>query len=128
MPLIRRFREADWPSVWPLLRTTFAAGDTYAYSPQSTEAEIHRAWVDLPSSTYVACAPDGRLLGTYYLKPNQAEKVLPQCDASASMKPCWRIVKDATKCPTGDNFILEVVRSEAPPPDTHMIAYCVTES
>jgi len=65
---------------------------------------------------------------TNYLKPNQAEKVLPQCDASASVKPCWRIVKDATKCPTGDNFILEVVRSEAPPPDTHMIAYCVTEA
>lgn len=64
---------------------------------------------------------------TNYLKPNQSEKVLPQCDASASVKPCWRITKDAMKCPEGDNYILEVVRAEAPPPDTHMIAYCVTE-
>jgi ribosomal protein S18 acetylase RimI-like enzyme len=70
MPLIRRFRESDWQTVWPLLRTTFATGDTYAYAPQSTEAEVHRAWVELPSSTYVAFAPDGSLLGTYYLKPN----------------------------------------------------------
>jgi len=64
---------------------------------------------------------------TNYLKPNQTEKVLPQCDANASVKPCWRIATDATKCPTGDNYILEVVRAEAPPPETHMIAYCVTE-
>jgi len=65
---------------------------------------------------------------TNYLKPNQNETILPQCDANASTKPCWRITKDATKCPTGDNFILEVVRAVAPPPDTHMIAYCVTDA
>ncbi|MDQ3364625.1 MAG: hypothetical protein M3680_04275 [Myxococcota bacterium] len=65
---------------------------------------------------------------TNYLKPNQQETVLPQCDATASNKTCWRITKDAAKCPGGDNFILDVQRSTAPPPDTHMIAYCVTEA
>ena len=62
-----------------------------------------------------------------YLKPNQSEKVLPQCDASLGPKPCWHIVKDAAKCPTGDQYILKIERTEAPPPDTHVIAYCVTE-
>jgi ribosomal protein S18 acetylase RimI-like enzyme len=71
MASIRRYRESDWPAVWPLLRATFEAGDTYAFSPDSTEAEIHTAWVEVPSATYVACAPDGRVLGTYMLKPNQ---------------------------------------------------------
>ncbi len=65
---------------------------------------------------------------TNYLKPNQTEVVLPQCDANASNKPCWRINTDATKCPTGQHYILEVVRAEAPPPETHMIAYCVTNA
>jgi ribosomal protein S18 acetylase RimI-like enzyme len=68
---VRRMVEADWPSVWALLRETFATGDTYAFAADSREDEIHRAWVQAPQATYVACAPDGRLLGTYYLKANQ---------------------------------------------------------
>jgi ribosomal protein S18 acetylase RimI-like enzyme len=68
---IRNYREADWVTVWPILRATFAAADTYTFAPQSPEAEIHKAWVEVPTATFVACASDGRILGTYYLKPNQ---------------------------------------------------------
>lgn len=71
MSFIRRFQETDWPLVWPILRTTFSSGDTYAFSPQSTEAEIYKVWVEMPAATYVACAPDGQVLGTYILKSNQ---------------------------------------------------------
>jgi RimJ/RimL family protein N-acetyltransferase len=71
MPLIRRFQEADWPALWPMLHATFAAGDTYAYDPRSTEADVRRAWIDVPAATFVACGSDGRIQGTYYIKPNQ---------------------------------------------------------
>ncbi len=71
MPSIRLYQPADWPAVWQLLHSTFAAGDTYAFAPDSTEADIHTAWIDAPAATYVATAPDGTLLGTYILKPNQ---------------------------------------------------------
>ncbi len=71
MTSIRRYQESDWPFVWPVLRTTFATGDTYAFSPDSSEAEIHKAWVEVPSATYVACAQDGKFLGIYFLKANQ---------------------------------------------------------
>src|SRR5262249_43352355 len=70
-PEIRRYRESDWPTIWPLLQATFAAADTYMFSPQSTEADIRKAWIDAPTATFVACDVDGRVLGTYYLKPNQ---------------------------------------------------------
>ena len=73
MPItIRPFRSADWPAVWPMLQTTFEAGDSYAFAPDSTEAEIRHAWIELPAATWVACddAAD-RVIGTYYLKPNQ---------------------------------------------------------
>jgi len=73
MTFIRRYRESDWPVIWPLLRATFEAGDTDAFDPQSTEAEIHMAWVEIPSATYVACPSDGRILGTYVLKPNRTQ-------------------------------------------------------
>ena len=54
---------ADWPAVWPILRTTFQAGDTYAFAPDSSEAEIHKAWVELPAATFVALGAGGEALG-----------------------------------------------------------------
>jgi ribosomal protein S18 acetylase RimI-like enzyme len=68
---IRAYREADWPAVLPILQETFRAGDTYAFSPQSTEVEIHRIWIEAPARTFVACEPDGRIQGTYFIKANQ---------------------------------------------------------
>lgn len=68
---LRRFEEADWPSVWRLLHAAFSSGDTYAFSPGSDEAAIHRAWVELPSATFVACSAEGVVIGTYFIKPNQ---------------------------------------------------------
>ncbi len=70
-PHIRRFVETDWLSVWPILHHTFLAGDTYAFAPDSTEAEIHKAWIELPAATFVACSSTGEIIGTYYIKPNQ---------------------------------------------------------
>jgi ribosomal protein S18 acetylase RimI-like enzyme len=68
---IRRLDPADWPSLWPLLRATVATGDTYAFAPDSAATDIRRAWVEAPAATYVACTSDGRIVGTYYIKPNQ---------------------------------------------------------
>ena len=71
MTTIRRFRESDWAALWPILRATFDAGDTYAFAPGSSEADIRNAWLDAPAATYVACDDAGRVVGTYYVKPNQ---------------------------------------------------------
>jgi ribosomal protein S18 acetylase RimI-like enzyme len=71
MSVIRTFQPEDWPQLWPILHAVFAAGDTYAFSPSSTEADIRAAWIDLPQATYVAVSDKGDLIGTYILKPNQ---------------------------------------------------------
>ncbi len=70
MIVLRRFAPADWPAVWSILQPTFAAGDTYAYPPETTEAQARTLWTEAPLATYVA-EVDGRIAGTYYLKPNQ---------------------------------------------------------
>ncbi|MDF3021977.1 MAG: GCN5-like N-acetyltransferaser [Steroidobacteraceae bacterium] len=67
---IRPLRDEDWPGVWALLRATFAAGDTYTFPPDSSEADIRKAWVETPLATYVAREGE-TLLGTYFIKPNQ---------------------------------------------------------
>ena len=68
---IRNLREADWPTVWPMLRATIETGDTYTFAPHSTEADIRKAWVEAPRATFVACDAGGAILGTYFIKPNQ---------------------------------------------------------
>ena len=68
---IRPFRDPDWNDVWPLLRATFAAGDSYAFPPDISETEARRVWLEVPAATFVA-TQDGRIVGTYFIKPNQA--------------------------------------------------------
>jgi ribosomal protein S18 acetylase RimI-like enzyme len=84
---IRPLEPADWASVWPILRSTFQAGDTYAFSPDSTEAEIHKAWRELPAATFVACGAGGEILGTYFIKPNQAGLGAHVCNCGYVVAP-----------------------------------------
>jgi len=71
VPLIRAFEASDWPQLRPLLQEVFATGDTYAYAPQSSDAELHKTWIEGPEATFVICGEDGELLGSYALRPNQ---------------------------------------------------------
>ncbi|MEW8032735.1 MAG: GNAT family N-acetyltransferase [Candidatus Thiodiazotropha endolucinida] len=68
---IRKYKEADWSQVWPIIEKVFRAGETYPYSPEITEHEAQKIWVVMPQEIYVATAEDGEILGTYYIKPNQ---------------------------------------------------------
>jgi hypothetical protein len=63
---VRKYLESDWPVIWPMLQSIFRAGETYTFAPDCTEAEIHRARVETPSATFVACDSEGRILGTYF--------------------------------------------------------------
>ena len=64
-------RPTDWATVWTIIEPVFRAGETYALSPDITESEAHKVWVDAPQATYVTEDETGTILGTYYIKPNQ---------------------------------------------------------
>src|SRR5580692_1468909 len=68
--IIRPFRPEDWVQLWPILRTTIASGDTYAFPPDSTEEEIRTSWIEASLATYVACS-DETVIGSYKIQPNQ---------------------------------------------------------
>lgn len=84
---IRRFEPADWPSLWPLLHDTFAAGDTYAFAPDSSEEDIRRAWTEVPRAAYVAVSDDGAIVGTYFIKPNQPGMGAHVCNCGYVVAP-----------------------------------------
>ena len=68
---IRPLSEADWPAVWELMEPVIRAGDTYPYAIDMTVDDARRMWIEYPAATYVAEDAEGRILGTYYVKPNQ---------------------------------------------------------
>ncbi len=68
---IRPIEERDWIATWRIIKPVFRAGETYAYSPEITEIEAKKVWVNLPVATYVAVDKGSEILGTYYIKPNQ---------------------------------------------------------
>jgi ribosomal protein S18 acetylase RimI-like enzyme len=68
---IRQATPEDFDGIWPIFREIAAAGDTYAYARDTTRDEAFRLWMQAPRATYV-CEEDGRTLGSYYLKTNQA--------------------------------------------------------
>lgn len=71
MIAIQKFDADDWSAVWAIIQPVFRAGETFAYSPEITESEARKLWVDLPVATYVAKNERGDVLGTYYLTANQ---------------------------------------------------------
>jgi L-amino acid N-acyltransferase YncA len=68
--VIRRAEEADWDAIWPIFSAVVARGDTYAYAPDTPEAEARRLWMGPGMATYVA-ERGGAAVGSYALKANQ---------------------------------------------------------
>jgi GNAT superfamily N-acetyltransferase len=70
--VIRDATAEDWPAIWSFLREIVAAGDTYAYDPDLSEARAREIWLlEPPARTVVAAAPDGTILGSAKMNPNQ---------------------------------------------------------
>ncbi|WP_081847974.1 GNAT family N-acetyltransferase [Microbulbifer sp. HZ11] len=68
---IRKALPTDFEQIWPIFFQVVSAGDTYAYAPDTSRDQAYKIWMDVPRKTYV-CEEAGEILGTYYLKTNQA--------------------------------------------------------
>jgi len=68
---IRPATSDDAPAIWSIVGPTIRAGETYALPRDMSEADALSYWMGSDRQTFVAVA-DGRIVGTYYLRPNQA--------------------------------------------------------
>ena len=68
---IREVTRDDFDRIWPIFHEIVAAGDTYAYPRDTTREQAMELWLDAPRNTYLV-EEDGQVLGTYYIKTNQA--------------------------------------------------------
>lgn len=68
---IREVDESEFEAIWPIFKPIARAGETYAFSRDITQIAAKKIWIDTPLKTFIA-NDDGHILGTYYLKTNQA--------------------------------------------------------
>ncbi|MEZ5937079.1 MAG: GNAT family N-acetyltransferase [Hyphomonadaceae bacterium] len=68
---IRPARDEDWDSIWSIIGPTIRAGETYTLDREMSEADARAYWLGPDKETFVAEA-EGAVLGTYYLRANQA--------------------------------------------------------
>jgi ribosomal protein S18 acetylase RimI-like enzyme len=68
--IIRRATAADAPAIWEILEPVIRAGETYALPRDMSSEQAIAYWTNPDRETFVAEA-EGRMLGTYYLRPNQ---------------------------------------------------------
>ena len=72
MPLIiRPARTEDAPAIWGIIGPTIRAGETYTLDRQMCEADALAYWMSAGKDCFVA-EDDGQILGTYYIRTNQA--------------------------------------------------------
>ncbi len=67
---IRRATPVDRDAIWSIIGPIIRAGETYALDRNMVEAEALAYWTGPDRETFVA-EEGGRLLGTYYIRPNQ---------------------------------------------------------
>jgi ribosomal protein S18 acetylase RimI-like enzyme len=68
---IRRAQPADERAIAEIIVPTIREGTTYSLDSDMTEADALLYWLSPDKETFVA-EDDGIILGTYYMRPNQA--------------------------------------------------------
>jgi len=68
---IRKATQQDFDQIWPIFHEIASAGDSYAYPQNITTDEAFTIWMKHARKSYVF-EENGTILGTYYIKTNQA--------------------------------------------------------
>jgi ribosomal protein S18 acetylase RimI-like enzyme len=68
---IRRFADADWPEVWPIIREIVQAQQTFTYDPEMTSEEARATWVVAPPGLTAVAVEGSRIVATAHMQTNR---------------------------------------------------------
>jgi L-amino acid N-acyltransferase YncA len=89
--LIRDASRADWPAIWPFMRRIAAAGETFSWDEDISEADARDGWfrwdADPRGHTVVAVTSDGAVVGTAEMGPNHGGPAAHVASASFMVSP-----------------------------------------
>jgi L-amino acid N-acyltransferase YncA len=89
--LIRDASLVDWPAIWPFMRRIVAAGETFSWDQDTSEADARDGWfrwdADRRGRTVVAVTPDGAIAGTAEMGPDHGGPAAHVASASFMVSP-----------------------------------------
>ena len=68
---IRDAADSDWDDVWRFLQPIVAAGETYCWPRDTSEAAARSWWMEKPDGRVLVAVDDGVVIGTAEIHPNQ---------------------------------------------------------
>ena len=86
---IRRAVPGDRAAIWSIIEPVIRAGESYALDRDMAADEALAYWLGPDKETFVA-EEEGALLGTYYMRPNQAGGGRHVCNCGYMVSPAAR--------------------------------------
>ncbi|MGW1610541.1 N-acetyltransferase family protein [Streptomyces sp. NPDC002285] len=68
--LIREAAADDWPRIWSFWHRIVAAGETYAWDPDTSEDAARALWMNPAKRVYVVEGDSGSVVASAYVTPN----------------------------------------------------------
>lgn len=63
--------EKDYDGVWEIFSDVITGGDAFSFVPDTPKSELKKLWFAEEMDTFVAVDNSGKVVGSYYVKPNQ---------------------------------------------------------
>jgi L-amino acid N-acyltransferase YncA len=86
---IRAALPEDWPAIWQFMQRIVAAGETFSWEQDISEAEARSRWFhdELPGRTFAAVYADGTVVGSAESEPNHGGPAAHVATASFMVDP-----------------------------------------
>ncbi|MEQ9404389.1 MAG: N-acetyltransferase [Cyclobacteriaceae bacterium] len=69
--MIREATNQDHDNVWTIFSEVIRSGDTYVFAPDTPREDLDKLWFAPYMRTFIF-EDDHKILGTYFIKPNQS--------------------------------------------------------
>ncbi len=86
---VREAIDGDFDGIWSIFHDIVNAGETYAYPRDTTKVQAQKIWLEAPNKTYVV-ENAGVIVGTYFIKTNQAGPGAHVCNCGYMVSPAAR--------------------------------------
>lgn len=63
--------ELDYDGVWEIFLDVISRGDVFSFLPDTPKSDLRKLWFADNMDTFVAVDNSGKIVGSYYIKPNQ---------------------------------------------------------
>ena len=69
---IRLAQASDHGHIWEIFSVVILTGDTYVFDPKTQKKDLGKLWFAPTMETYIL-EEQGKILGTYFIRPNQID-------------------------------------------------------